>query len=536
MLFHAVIFCSGAAILALELLASRVMTPYFGVSLYIWTGILSITLIALALGYWAGGLLTRAGARTRAPAALTRLYALMPALAAAAIVLACLVYPHAFAPLASWSLLAGAFAACLLLLFAPLVLTSAMNPLLVAIDGISAGARGGDAGSGRVFFVSTVGSVVGVLATAFILMPYVTNYVSVLVVAVILASLSAAIAIFAPAPLASRGLVTTVAGIAAACAVGLIWDADAYTGRLGPVSYGGSTWRVEASHGSLFGTVKILRSAPDPDSGRFMRIYFHDGMTQNTVDSHGDSMSFYTYGLEGLARAYHPQMKRVLALGMGAGIVPMRLAATTGASVDVVEINPVSLEVAQRYFGYDPSRAHTHLTDARTYVHECREPYDVIVVDLFQGDGTPEYLVTRDFFHDLARCLAPRGVAVFNTFADLEHPASYAHLLVTLKSELPYLALHRPPWPDATQINSFIVASRDALPAMAPVTFDHVPAMHRDVLFDMLAKPVKITPALLAGGKIITDARNAAARDLAETEMVYRLDVVENVPAALLVN
>ncbi|MGH8699710.1 MAG: fused MFS/spermidine synthase, partial [Burkholderiales bacterium] len=55
MMLYAILFLSGAAVLALELLASRIMTPYFGVSLYIWTGILSITLVALALGYWAGG-------------------------------------------------------------------------------------------------------------------------------------------------------------------------------------------------------------------------------------------------------------------------------------------------------------------------------------------------------------------------------------------------------------------------------------------------------------------------------------------------
>ena len=62
MLLQAMLFLSGAAILALELLASRIMTPYFGVSLYIWTGILSITLIALALGYWGGGRLAAGSA------------------------------------------------------------------------------------------------------------------------------------------------------------------------------------------------------------------------------------------------------------------------------------------------------------------------------------------------------------------------------------------------------------------------------------------------------------------------------------------
>src|SRR4051812_33212343 len=130
MLLYAIIFISGGAILALELLASRIMTPYFGVSLYIWTGILSITLVALALGYRLGGHL--AASRANALRAL-RLYALMPAIAAFAIVGACLVYPHVFAGLANWSLMGGAFAACAVLLLVPLIAASAMNPLLVAI-------------------------------------------------------------------------------------------------------------------------------------------------------------------------------------------------------------------------------------------------------------------------------------------------------------------------------------------------------------------------------------------------------------------
>ena len=52
------IFFTGAVVLSLELLASRILTPFFGVSLYIWTSILSITLIFLAIGYQFGGWLT----------------------------------------------------------------------------------------------------------------------------------------------------------------------------------------------------------------------------------------------------------------------------------------------------------------------------------------------------------------------------------------------------------------------------------------------------------------------------------------------
>ena len=56
--YLSLIFFTGAVVLSLELLASRILTPFFGVSLYIWTSILSITLIFLALGYQFGGWIT----------------------------------------------------------------------------------------------------------------------------------------------------------------------------------------------------------------------------------------------------------------------------------------------------------------------------------------------------------------------------------------------------------------------------------------------------------------------------------------------
>src|SRR5688572_16316628 len=203
-MFYGILFVSGGAVLALELLASRVMTPYFGVSLYIWTGILSITLVALALGYWGGGRLAAGRRATGNVARLTQLYALMPAIGAFAIIAACLIYPYLFPGLAAADLVGGAFAACVVLLFVPLVAASAMNPLLVAILLARGDGRAADAGTGTVLFVSTLGSVAGVLVTAFGLIPYASNFSALLAVALVLALLSLAAAARPPAPLVSR--------------------------------------------------------------------------------------------------------------------------------------------------------------------------------------------------------------------------------------------------------------------------------------------------------------------------------------------
>jgi hypothetical protein len=50
-----VVFVSGAAILALEILGTRILGPYYGVSLFLWSALIAVTLIALGVGYAVGG-------------------------------------------------------------------------------------------------------------------------------------------------------------------------------------------------------------------------------------------------------------------------------------------------------------------------------------------------------------------------------------------------------------------------------------------------------------------------------------------------
>jgi len=535
-MLQAIIFVTGGAILALELLASRIMTPYFGVSLYIWSGILSITLVALALGYRWGGTLAEGRQHNPDIDRLAYLFALMPAVAALAIVAACLVYPYLFHLLARFDLVLGAFIACVVLLLVPLIATSAMNPLLVAILLKQSAARGelADAGAGRVFFVSTIGSVAGVLVTAFVLIPLTSNFAATLTVAAVLAVLPFAMLLRAPVELAARKPVTVISAIALAAALALLAAADAYIGRLWPAAYGGTTWSPEATYRSLFGTVKVLKSGPRDDTA-FLRMYFQDGLVQNMVSADNRSMSMYTYALEALAFSYRPELKSALVLGIGAGMLPMRLAGQ-GIDVTTVDIDPASLRAASGIFGYDARKIHTHEADARTFLRACGNGYDVVAVDLFHGDGVPDYLVTREFFRDLRGCLGRDGIAVFNTFADLDYPRAYAHFLATLRSELPFIVLYRPDYGIATHVNSFVVASAAPLPQPVGADLSHIPQRHFRTVEAMLKHPRELDQQLLQDGRVITDAANPAAMDFAQTQLVNRRYVIDVLPAAFFVN
>jgi spermidine synthase len=430
----------------------------------------------------------------------------------------------------------GAFIACGVLLFVPLFVTSAMNPLLVAILLRQSAARGdlADAGAGRVFFVSTIGSVAGVIVTAFGLIQFMSNFAATATVAAILAALPLVMLFGSPIKIAQRRRLTITTAIAVLTALGLLAGARAYTDRMWPAAYAGATWNVESVYRSSFGTVKVLKSGPR-DGEPFTRMYFQDGLVQNMVGAANRSLSLYTYALEALSFSYRPELRKALVLGIGAGMVPMRLAGR-GIDVTTVDIDSASLRAATEVFGLDPQKVHTHQADARTFLRSCDNGYDVVIVDLFQGDGVPDYLVTREFFHDLKRCLGADGIAVFNTFADLDHPRAYAHFLTTLKSELPYITLYRPDYGLAQHINSFIVAGGAPLPNPLGDNLGHVPSRHLYTLSAMLRKPIPLDQQLLDQGRVITDADNPVAMDLADSQMINRRYVVEALPAAFFMN
>ena len=124
------IFATGAVTLSLEVLASRIMTPYFGVSLYIWAGILSITLTFLAVGYYLGGRLSQRSDKE----SLETLFLAAPAFSAMSIAVATALYPVVFPLLSRFNLIIGSFVGGFLLLALPLMALSAMNPMLIALQ------------------------------------------------------------------------------------------------------------------------------------------------------------------------------------------------------------------------------------------------------------------------------------------------------------------------------------------------------------------------------------------------------------------
>ena len=122
--FYAKLTLTGAIILGLELVASRILTPFFGVSLNVWSSILAVTLIALAIGYKFGGYLSN----HLKFSSLVAYFIGSGAISAAWLNFSFLSYPMLLSSLSDWGLVAGSITACLYIIF-KLFLTNIFNLL-----------------------------------------------------------------------------------------------------------------------------------------------------------------------------------------------------------------------------------------------------------------------------------------------------------------------------------------------------------------------------------------------------------------------
>jgi uncharacterized membrane protein len=155
-------FAGGFVIMALELLGGRVLAPYFGNSIYVWGSIISVFMLSLALGYLVGGHIS-----TRDPS-LSRFAALF--MLGAVLTYPLVLYGDA---LMRWIFERiedpryGSLVAAAALFTLPTVVLGMLSPYavrLVVHDTQHAGRV-----AGTLYFVSTLGSAVGTLATSFYL-------------------------------------------------------------------------------------------------------------------------------------------------------------------------------------------------------------------------------------------------------------------------------------------------------------------------------------------------------------------------------
>jgi predicted membrane-bound spermidine synthase len=470
---------TGAAIMIVEILGAKMLSPYIGLSHFVWTAQIAVTLVALACGYYAGGKLADRSQR------LARLYW---AILGAAIYLALTV--RICEPVAYWcldfDLAVGSLLASLILFFLPLALLAMTGPFLVRVITSSVAGVGGNVG--RLTSIGTLGSLAGTLLIGYLLIPRLPNSLTMYFTALTLMLVCAGYFLIAR----RKGPATGVFLLALVSALG----GSSYLELTHKYTYVTEVFRGN----SHFGVLQVV----DKQDGS-CRFYLNDGLTQNTYDPDRKlSVSHFTYALSGLARAYTTNIGDVLCVGLGVGIVPMEFA-RGGARVDVVEINPAVVPVAVRFFGLETNKLNLTLDDGRHFLNRCRKQYDAVILDAFLGDSSPSHLLTREAFASIRRVLRPGGTLVINTFGSLEagHDFFTASLSRTLRAVFPSLRAHT-----SGDGGIFFVASdRPALDFVHPPDLANI---HPYVLRDTESTYTGIVEAAPEHGRVLTDDYNPA--------------------------
>jgi len=425
-MLRAIVFVCGAALMALELVAARVLAPALGNSIFVWGSVISIVMLALSLGYWAGGQLAD---RVSAARALSPLIAGAGLLTVIAPLIAAWTLPWA----ASLGPRAGSLVASAAIFFLPALLLATVSPLavrLVASEGLERIGRS----AGSLYAISTAGSIVGTLATSFWLIPALS--LSPLIVAIgftLFACSLAALALprFAQAPSGSeapdatasdaqeersptrRRLSPPVVAALTTVLVGAIAGGWVLA-RVAPVSAANESgeqvlFRADTQYHRI--------TVTEADNIRHLRF---DATNQSAIDLTDGYRSTIAYpNYFDLALAIKPDAKRVLVLGMGGGAVTKRWWRDyPDMTIDSVEIDPTVVDVARRYFGLpDDPRLGVFTTDARRYIQTTDKTYDVVIVDAYYAESLPFHLTTTEFLREVKSRMAPDGVLAYNVIS-----------------------------------------------------------------------------------------------------------------------
>ncbi|MBI5075835.1 MAG: fused MFS/spermidine synthase [Nitrospirae bacterium] len=136
--------------------------------------------------------------------------------------------------------------------------------------------------------------------------------------------------------------------------------------------------------------------------------------------------------------------KDVLFVGLGAGAMPKYFTSRyPDASIDIAEIDPDMLVVAQKYFYFkENERMKVHVDDGRLFVKRTKKKYDWIILDAYQNDYIPFHLTTLEFLREVKSKLKENGVVVANITSSFKNKF-FDSMVMTYKKAFPHLAIFR---------------------------------------------------------------------------------------------
>jgi spermidine synthase len=470
-----IVFVVGVAILGAEIAAARLLAPYFGASTIVWANTIGIVLVALSVGYWYGGKLAD---RNPTREGLYRIVLLSGLLLAAVPFVADPFLGLAVDALDSIS--AGAFVGSLLgvtvLVATPVLVSGAVAPYalrLAVADVAEAGTV-----SGRLYAISTVGSLLGTFSSALLFIPLIGTRRTFILFGL-------ALVLIAVYGMAQRRLLLAPVLLAALLVLPL--------GTIKGETDAGARVIHEADT-----EYQYARVVQDADGTRTLEL--NEGQVVHSLKRPGSYLTgnYWDEALVLPFAALQRPPRRLAILGNAAGTTARAYGHYfPQTAIDAVEIDGELTDIGRRYFDLGSPRLRTFTADARPYLRRTSERYDAIFVDAYRQPYIPFYLATKEFFELVRDRLRPGGAV----FVNVGHPETSNSLEEVLGATLAavFPTVIRDP---AQRVNTMLLgtaaaASGERLRALAP-------SLPADLQPIALAAAARIEPRL-RGGRVYTD-------------------------------
>lgn len=442
--------------MATELCGSKLISPYFGGSLYVWSSVIAITLGSLATGYFYGGTLST---RENKPKTLTALLLL------AAVYMGIMpLLSNVFGPMAiQFSLLVAVVIAAVLLLFIPMFLMGAASPVIISMLTHSHTESGKI--SGTVYSVSTIGGIISTFLSGFFLIPFFGIHTTLIVFASLLAV--SLVILSQKKNYFKTGLVLlvlTVLGFTSKTPFkNCIFQADGMLGKINVID----DTIIDANGSNTIRKLlvnNVVQTEMEMESKKSVSGYINL-LEANIVDANG---------------------AEALVLGLGGGLTSNMLI-NKGYNVDGVELDERIIKAAREYFYLEP-KVKSFCDDARHFINLSNKEYDVILIDVFKAEEQPVHVITSESLNKIKSILKPGGQLIINWHGYLagERGLGTSVLLNTLKSKgFNYKLCSKSNIED--QRNIVVYASMDKIPA---ITFEVNEAVIPTGLVNSDARPL----------------------------------------------
>ena len=454
------VFVTGACVLVIEIVAVRVLSFYYGNTIFTVSSVISVILTALSIGYYMGGKFA-----DRNPS-LWWFFGII--LVSGLTVLALHFVGMVILPILSitLSMVSGPLVSSLLLFLAPALLLGALSPYAVKLQSIQTSERGVGSVSGEIFFWSTLGSIVGSLLAGFMLIPYFGIDHIFIATGVLLFCLG-----FVPLVLLGfdkKRLTLSLFAVVILTLIIVLTDQQVK----GDAVY---------SKDGVYGKIIIYDGVFD---GRQTRFFQQDQSNSSAIflDSDDPTDLVYEYTkYYSLYKIFKPNVQNALVIGGGAYSIPKALLwELPNATVDVSEIEPSLFDLAKKYFNANNSQnLHSYTEDGRRLLRDSNKKYDLMFSDVyFLFLSPPAQFTTREFFALAKEKLTDDGIFIANWIGDLskEPPSLFFSEVNTFRSVFPNSYFFTVGMPETTDLQNMIVVgynSNKKIDLSAASIFEH---------------------------------------------------------------